>query len=75
MPGSKTNDGLQMWILFSLHDVGSSLGLNDDPDVKLLSVGWCMVSLAGPTVAQLEVFFSFDYLGVMGAFHCFIIVC
>ena len=56
------------YVLFSLHDFGSSLRLNDDPDVKLLSVGWCMVSLAGPTVAQLEVSFSSDYLGVMGSF-------
>ena len=35
---------------------------------------WCL-SVAGPTVAQLEVFFSSDYLWVMSPFLCFIIVC
>ena len=33
------------------------------------------LSVAGPTVAQLEVFFSSDYLGVMIHFLCFIMVC
>ena len=35
---------------------------------------WCL-SVAGPTVAQLEVFFSSDYLWVMSHFLCFIMVC
>ena len=35
---------------------------------------WCL-SVAVPTVAQLEVFFSSDYLWVMSHFLCFIIVC
>ena len=35
---------------------------------------WCL-SVAGPTVAQLEVFFSSDYLWVVSPFLCFIIVC
>ena len=33
------------------------------------------LSLAGPAVALLEVFFSPDYVRVMGPFLCFIIVC
>ena len=48
-----------------LHDSGSGLRLNDSPDLTLKSIGWCLMpSLAGPTVAQLEVFFSSDYLFV-----------
>ena len=35
---------------------------------------WCL-SVAGPTMAQLEVFFSSDYLWVMSPFLCFIMVC
>ena len=35
---------------------------------------WCL-SVAGPTVAQLEVFFSSDYLWVMGPFLCFVMEC
>ena len=31
--------------------------------------------VAGPNVAQLEVFFSLNCLGVMSPFLCFIIVC
>ena len=31
--------------------------------------------LARPTIAQLEVFFSSDYLGVMSLFLCIIIMC
>ena len=34
-----------------------------------------LVSVVGPTVAQLEVFFSSDYLWVMSPFLCFFIVC
>ena len=34
---------------------------------------WCL-SVAGPTVARLGVFFSSDCLGVMGPFLCFIMV-
>ena len=26
-----------------LHDVGTDFRLNDDPDIKLSSVGWCLV--------------------------------
>ena len=40
-----------------LHDSESSIRLKDDPDLKLSSVAvgaWCL-SLAGPTMAQLEV--------------------
>ena len=37
------------------------LRLNEGSDVQLKSVGWCR-AVAGPTVAQLEVFFSSDYL-------------
>ena len=32
------------------------------------------LSVAWPTVAQLEIFFSSDYLWVMGSFLCFIMV-
>ena len=54
----------------------SGLILNDNPDVKLLSVGWClMLVLAWLTVAQLEIFFSSEYLCVMSPFLCFIIRC
>ena len=35
---------------------------------------WCL-SVVGPTVAQLGVFFSSDYLCVMSPFLCFIMVC
>ena len=35
---------------------------------------WCL-SVAGPTVAQLEVFFSSDYLWVMSPFLCFVMEC
>ena len=35
---------------------------------------WCL-SVAGSTVAQLEVFFSSDYLWVISHFLCFIVVC
>ena len=35
---------------------------------------WCL-SVAGPTVAQLEVFFSSDSLWVVGPLLCFIMVC
>ena len=39
-------------------------------------MGWClMLTRAGPTVAQLEVFFSSDYLWIMSSFLCFIMVC
>ena len=34
-----------------------------------------MLVLAEPTVAQLEGFFSFDYLVVMSHFRCIIIMC
>ena len=43
---------------------------DDDPDLKLLSVG-CL-SMAGATVAQLEFFFSSKYLRVMSC--CFFII-
>ena len=36
---------------------GSGLRLSDDPGVKLSSLGWL-----GSTVAQIEAFFSIDYL-------------
>ena len=38
-------------------------------------IGALFLYLAWPTVAQLEVFFSSDYLGGMRPFLCFIIVC
>ena len=37
-------------------------------------VAWCL-SVAGPAVAQLGVFFSSDCLWVVGPFLCFIMVC
>ena len=50
--------------------------LNDDPDVKFLSVGWCMVLvLAGPIVAHFEDFLSSEYLWVVCLYLCFITVC
>ena len=46
--------------LLNFKKVGSGLRHNDDPGVKL---GWCvMLVVAGPIVAQIEVFFSSDYL-------------
>ena len=38
-------------------------------------VGALSLAVAGPIVAQLEVFFSSDYLRVVSPFPCFIIVC
>ena len=46
-----------------LHDGGSGLILNDGPDVKLKSVGWCLMLVVGLAHrGLLEVFFSSDYL-------------
>ena len=46
-----------------MHDGWSGPRVNDDTNVKLSSVGWCLMlvfdwALCGP----LDVFFSFDYL-------------
>ena len=51
-------------------DSMTALALSFNPLVG----AWCL-SLAGPTVAQLEDFFSSDYLRVITPFLCFIIVC
>ena len=46
-----------------LHDGESALRRNDGPDVKLHPWdGIQCLALAGPTMAQLEVCLSFDYL-------------
>ena len=53
--------GLQcVIVLFPGHTHLLFVRLNDDPGIKLSSVGWCL-SMAGPTVAQLKGFFSSDY--------------
>ena len=47
---------------FKLNDCGSGIRLNEDSELKHSSVGWCLVSLAGPTMHLLGVFFSSDCL-------------
>ena len=56
-------------ILLKLHDSGSDLRLNDSTGVKLLTFS-CMVPGAC-LLAQLEVFFSSDYLShePLSSFH------
>ena len=51
-------------------DIVAVLAWGFDPLVG----AWCL-SLAGPVLAQLEVFFSSDYLSAMSPFLCVIIVC
>ena len=44
--------------LFNITTIGQT-----SDSMTVLTVGWCpMLSLAGPTVDQLEVFFSSDYM-------------
>ena len=43
MSGCKPNHGLQLWFPLELHDGGTGLRLNDGPDVKFSSVGWCQM--------------------------------
>ena len=51
-----------------------NIKVNDGPDVKLSSVGWClMLGCSCAQRGQLEgVFFSSDYLFAMSPFLCFI---
>ena len=42
-------------------------------DGSVITVVESMFSLSGPTMGQLEVFFSSDYLQVISPFPCFII--
>ena len=66
MPGLKPKHGLQQWFPLLLHTVGQT----SDWTTALRKnfnrwVGaWCL-SVAEPTVAQLEAFFSSDYLWVV----------
>ena len=39
----KPNHGLKLWFPLSLHDGGSGLRLIDAPDLKLSSLGWCLM--------------------------------
>ena len=55
MPGCKPA------MFSSLIARGSGLRFNDDPDLKLSSVGWCL-SLTGSTVAKFEDFFGSGYM-------------
>ena len=45
MPGCKPNNRRYLWYPFSLHDGGPGLRLNDSfhVDIKLSSVGWCLM--------------------------------
>ena len=58
--------------LFNSTTVGQA---SDSMTVFNRWVGAWSLSVTGPTVAQLEVFFSSDYLWVMSPFLCFIMVC
>ena len=60
MPGNKPKYVYNYVFPFNLQDGGSGLGINDDAGLKLLSM--LSDSLAGPTLAQLEILFSSDYL-------------
>ena len=52
----KPKQGLELWLPLSLHDSGSDLKQNDDPDKNLSKVGCSMMlSFVGPTVAHLGV--------------------
>ena len=55
-------------------------GSNDDPDLKLSSVGWCLMFVQNLAVAQLEGSlalsvnyepFSFSHHSMLILFHCF----
>ena len=66
-------DGCHCWGVAT--DGGSGLRLNDGFDLKhnWWVDAWCL-AVAGPTVAELEAFFSSDYLRVVSPFLCFIIM-
>ena len=50
--------GLYLWFPLKLHDGWSDFRLNDGPDVKVLSVGWCLVLVFGWNLPRLNMRFS-----------------
>ena len=61
--------GYSYGFFFRLHNGWSSLRLEDDPDLKLSSVGWCLMpALAWHIVAHLMIFFSSDWVSVKNLF-------
>ena len=72
MPGYKADYGLYLWFPLKLHDSGSGLVLKDNPNLKHISVGQCLMLVFGLAYhGAIRVLFSSDSLGVKRIFLLF----